>query len=171
MRIIFWLLAPVLKLIGSTALILYLLSRWLGDHHDRVPDPPKGVKWLPCDRGSGEKSSKIIGRGGDTIELNGHVLDVPPEAVERDTRFTIHELPTPNVTLTVTAAGPLKGTVNLTLSYARCLSRTPDTELIVWRYRKQDGWQDRGGKDDPRTRTITVTNTKISRFTIAEGRH
>lgn len=146
---------------------------------DWVPPPPPGKKWLMCVKGSGDRAIKTIGHDGDTITLNGHVLDVPKGAVppNESFRFTLREAKTREVMVNVKAkrvkaTSKFNGMVHLTLSYARCADGPTDGEkLDVWRHRSNDGLQPVGGNVDPQARTITVTNTKISRFTIAEGRH
>ncbi|CAN5794930.1 hypothetical protein BH23GEM7_BH23GEM7_29720 [soil metagenome] len=169
MRLIFALLRHLLALAGLAALIEKLFGRpidWL------PPRPPEVDRWLECERGSGDSCTRTIGYAGGTIEVNGHILTIPEGAVDRgrNIQFTLREAATRQLLVIVTAAGPFKGTVDLTLSYARCREKLPPpgTRLAVWRFRTQDGWQFLGGEVDSRTLTITVRNTGISRFAIAE---
>lgn len=168
MRLIFALLRLLMTLLGLAALFEKLFGRpidWL------PPRPPEVDRWLECGRGTGDSCTQTIGPAGGTIELRGHRLVVPQGAVDRDMQFTLREAATRELMVVVTAAGPFKGTVDLTLSYARCQESLlpPGARLVVWRFRKQDGWQRLGGDDDRRTFAITVRNTGISRFTIATG--
>lgn len=168
MRLIFALLRLLLTLAGLAALIEKLFGRPI----DWLPPRPPGVdRWLTCERGSGDSCTRTIGPGGGTLEVRGHVLVLPQGAVERDMQFTLREAATREVMVIATAAGPFTGTVDLTLSYARCPQGVPASgiRLLVWRYRLRDGWHNLGGDTDSQARTITVRNTGISRFVIAEG--
>ncbi|CAN5487626.1 hypothetical protein BH24GEM3_BH24GEM3_12010 [soil metagenome] len=172
MRIIFWLLGPVLKLFGSAALLLYFLSRWFGDRDDTIPNPPPRKKWLTCGRGSGKKSPPTtIGSDGGRIELNGHVLEVPRGALAQGAtaKFTLHELPTPQVAVIVTAQGKFKGKLSLTMSWARCGPKVNPSKPSIYRADSATNLQDLGGVvTDRAIRTDEVDH--LSKFIIAEGR-
>lgn len=163
MRLIFGLLRFLLTLAGLAVLLEFLRSLF-GPGNSSVLPPSPGKKWLTCGRGSGQSNSDTIGPAGGTLRLHGHLLTIPAGAVSRDTRFTLHEPPTPQVMVIATCAGPFGGNLSLTISWARCGPGVDpsDPEII------RDDGTNLGGI--VRGQTITTDRVDhLSRFIIATG--
>jgi hypothetical protein len=172
MRIIFGLLRFLLPFVGLAALINYLLGL-LGRPIDWVPPPPKdkdnGViaPWFRCGRGSGDSCTKTIGFAGGTLEVNGHVLEIPEGAVGQDeqVQFTLREAARPEVMVVVTPSRKFQKNLRLRISWARC---APDVNPVKPRIYRREDLEPLDGDVEGRS-IVTDRVRHSSGFMVAQG--
>lgn len=168
MRIIFSLLRFLLPYVGLAALIKYLL-RLLGQPIDWVPPPPPGPRatWFSCGRGSGDSCTKTIGFAGGTLEVNGHILEIPEGAVGRNEQiqFTLREAATPEVMVVVTPSREFEKNLRLTISWARC---APNVNPVNPRIFRRENLEPLDGVVEGRS-IVTDRIRRSSGFMIATG--
>ncbi|CAN5487761.1 hypothetical protein BH24GEM3_BH24GEM3_12030 [soil metagenome] len=139
----------------------------------QLPPLPAGWRALRCPFPDRQPRS-FTARAGrvERVGPDFALLEIPVGALDREVRFTFTPLDT---ILAVEIQADTRGLtfdrpVDLTMSFATCRGNVPapNQTLTIWRYREPEGWQNLGGNINGRV--IRVQITKISRFTIAEGR-
>lgn len=127
---------------------------------------------LECPIDTTRSVSATIGLLGGTLELDGHRLVIPLNAVLLPTEFTLTVPASNYMEVRVTAAGQehfeFLQPVSLTLSYGRCSRSNIEKENL--RIFHIDGnnaiLEDMGGTDDKAARTVTTSSDHLSDYAI-----
>lgn len=136
-----------------------------------------GPSPLECPVATTTSKTALIGLLGGAIELNGHRVMIPAEAVLLPTEFTMTVPASNYVKVDITAAGQehfqFRKPVSLTLSYARCTRTNIDKETLrIYYVDSQTNAiiDDMGGTDDKTARTVTTGTDHFSGYLIGQGR-
>lgn len=135
-----------------------------------------GPSPLECPTSVTRTTRATIGLMGGVLELDGHRVVIPADAVLLPTEFTL-TVPAGNyVEIDVKAAGEehfqFRKPVSLTLSYARCTRTNIDKEALRIYYvdsQTKAILEDMGGTDDKTNRTVTTGTDHLSGYVIAQG--
>lgn len=129
---------------------------------------------LVCPGGRPQRASAVIGAGGGTLALGGHLMVVPEGAVPQPTEFTMTLPPSRYVEVDITAAGAEHYTfarpVSVVIDYSRCRGPLlPSSDLSVWYIEGQNKElvQDMGGVDDRLSRRVQFWTDHLSSYAIA----
>jgi|GEM_PF-1658762 len=143
-----------------------------------VPDAAQlthgtGPALLECPTDVTKSTSKTIDLLGGTLELDGHKVVIPANAVLIPTTFTL-EVPAGNyMKIHVNAAGhahyQFEKPVSLTISYARCTrSNIEKHNLVISHVDEVTNaiLANMGGTDDKTARTVTTGTDHLSGYVI-----
>ncbi len=135
-----------------------------------------GPSPLECPVSTTASKTALIGLLGGVIELNGHRVVIPADAVLMPTEFTLTEPASNYVEVDIRAAGQehyeFRKPVSLTLSYARCTRTNIDKEALRIYYIDSQSKaliDDMGGTDDKAARTVTTGTDHFSGYVIGQG--
>jgi hypothetical protein len=135
-----------------------------------------GPSPLECPVSTTTSKTALIGLLGGVIELNGHRVVIPADAVLMPTEFTLTVPASNYVEVDIKAAGQehyeFRKPVSLTLSYARCTRTNIDKEALRIFYidsRTKALIDDMGGTDDKAARTVTTGTDHFSGYVIGQG--
>jgi hypothetical protein len=136
-----------------------------------------GPSPLECPVSTTTSTRATIGLTGGVIELAGHRVVIPAEAVLLPTEFTLTVPASNYVEVDIKAAGQehfeFRKPVSLTLSYQRCTRTNIDRENLRIYYidsRTKAIIDDMGGTDDKVARTVTTGTGHFSGYLIGQGR-
>lgn len=132
---------------------------------------------LECPTAVTRSTTGTIGLLGGVLELDGHRVVIPADAVLVPTEFTL-TVPAGNyVKIDVKAAGEehfqFRKPVSLTLSYARCTRTNIDRETLRIYYvdsQTNAFLEDMGGTDDKAGRKVSTGTDHFSGYLIGQGR-
>jgi hypothetical protein len=135
-----------------------------------------GPTALECPVSTSASKTALIGLLGGVIELNGHRVVIPADAVLMPTEFTLTVPASNYVEVDIKAAGQehyqFRKPVSLTLSYARCTRTNIDKEALRIYYIDSQSKaliDDMGGTDDKAARTVTTGTDHFSGYVIGQG--
>jgi len=135
-----------------------------------------GPTALECPVSTTTSKTALIGLLGGVIELNGHRVVIPADAVLMPTEFTLTVPASNYVEVDIKAAGQahyqFRRPVSLTLSYARCTRTNIDKEALRIYYIDSQSKaliDDMGGTDDKAARTVTTGTDHFSGYVIGQG--
>jgi hypothetical protein len=131
---------------------------------------------IECPVDSTVSKTATIDLLGGTLELDGHKLVVPANAVLLPTEFTLTVPASNHLEVDIKAAGEehfqFEQPVSLTLSYARC-SRSninkKDLKVFYIDAATKAILEDMGGTDDKTSRTVTTGTDHLSGYAIGQG--
>lgn len=134
---------------------------------------------LPCSFAKDDKSlPKEINRDGGQLAWQGHVLDIPPDALSGPVTFQMFERAAPILKLVITADGKeylkFNKPAKLTMNYAAgCFGqgRPPlPPQLQIVRLDSNDNTQDELGGNDVRPhKRVTTDIDHLSGYSVAGG--
>ena len=132
-----------------------------------------GATLLECPVGVTRSTSATIGLLGGVLELDGHRLVIPAQALLLPTEFTLTVPASNYVEIDVRAAGhehfDFLEPVALTISYDRCTRSNIDDETLRV-YHLDDGskaiLEDLGGSDDKALRAVTTSTDHLSDYAL-----
>lgn len=131
---------------------------------------------VECPVSTTRSTTATIGLLGGALELDGHRVVIPAEAVLAPTEFTLTVPASNYVEIDIKAAGQehyqFRKPVSLTLSYARCTRTNIDKEALRIFYidsRSKALIDDMGGTDDKTARTVTTGTDHFSGYVIGQG--
>lgn len=135
-----------------------------------------GPSPLECPVSTTSSKTALISLLGGTIELDGHRVVIPAEAVLQPTEFTLTVPASNYVEVDIKAAGQehyeFRKPVSLTLSYARCTRTNIDKEALRIYYidsQTKALIDDMGGTDDKAARSVTTGTDHFSGYVIGQG--
>ncbi|MBW3655497.1 MAG: hypothetical protein KY444_05280 [Gemmatimonadetes bacterium] len=136
-----------------------------------------GPSALECPVSTTRRTTATIGLLGGALELDGHRVVIPANAVLTPTEFTLTVPASNYVEIDIKAAGEehyqFRKPVSLTLSYARCTRTNIDKENLRIFYiddsRSKALVEDMGGTDDKAARTVTTGTDHFSGYVIGQG--
>lgn len=135
-----------------------------------------GPSPLECPVSTTTSTTATIGLLGGAIELDGHRVVIPADAVLVPTEFTLTVPASNYVEIDIKAAGEehyeFRKPVSLTLSYARCTRTNIDKENLRIFYIDSQSKalvDDMGGTDDKAARTVTTGTDHFSGYVIGQG--
>lgn len=136
-----------------------------------------GPSPLECPVSTTTSTKATIGLMGGVIELAGHRVVIPADAVLLPTEFTMTVPASNYVEVDIKAAGQehfeFRKPVSLTLSYQRCTRTNIDKENLRIYYidsRTKAILDDMGGTDNKAARTVTTGTDHFSGYLIGQGR-
>lgn len=131
-----------------------------------------GPTLLECPVDTSTSVTATIDLLGGTLELDGHRVTIPANAVLLPTEFTLTVPASNYLKVSVTAAGEehfeFLEPVSLTLSYERCSRSNIDkADLTVWYVSSSDVLlENMGGTDDKVAREVTTTTDHLSDYAL-----
>lgn len=132
-----------------------------------------GATLLQCPVGVTRSASATIGLLGGVLELDGHRLVIPAQALLLPTEFTLTVPASNYVEIDVRAAGQehfdFLEPVALTISYERCTRSNIDQETLRVYHVHDDSkviLEDLGGSDDKVVRAVTATTDHLSDYAL-----
>lgn len=135
-----------------------------------------GPSPLECPVSTTASKTALIGLLGGVIELDGHRVVIPADAVLMPTEFTLTVPASNYLEVDIKAAGQahyeFRKPVSLTLSYARCTRTNIDKEALRIYYidsQTKALIDDMGGTDDKAARTVTTGTDHFSGYVIGQG--
>lgn len=135
-----------------------------------------GPALLECPVDTTASKTATIDLLGGTLELDGHKLVIPANAVLLPTEFTLTVPASKYVEVDIKAAGEehfqFEQPVSLTLSYARCSRSNIEKENLKVFYidsATKSILEDMGGTDDKTSRTVTTGTDHLSGYAIGQG--
>jgi hypothetical protein len=123
---------------------------------------------LRCDALPEATVTRVIGRGGGTINVGPHTLVIPARALSRDTRITAH-LPGDNVSSVQLYPEGLRFSrpASLTLSYAHCRKLLPLPIQVVYTTDDLAILELLKSRDDPKAKKVRAPLDHFSRYAAA----
>lgn len=143
-----------------------------------APDQPlmtstsTGATLVECPTDVTRSVSATIDLLGGTLELDGHKLVIPANAVLFPTTFTLTVPASNYLKIQVTADGEehfqFESPVSMTLSYERCSRSNIDKKtLVIWYVSSADALlENMGGTDDKTARTVTTSTDHLSDYAL-----
>ena len=120
--------------------------------------------------------SKTIDLLGGTLELDGHRLSIPLNAVLLPTQFTLTVPASNYMEIKVTAGNQehfdFRAPVSLTIDYSRCTRSNINKSALriyYWDSATKVFLQDMGGTDDKAGRKVTTTTDHLSDYVIGQN--
>lgn len=143
-----------------------------------APETPRlssttGATLLECPKETADSAGALIGPLGGTLQLNGHEVTIPLNAVLLPTQFRLVE-PASNYMEVQVRAGDqehfqFQRPVSLRISYARC-TRSNIEKASLRIYHTDETTKailaDMGGTDDKTARVVTTSTDHLSGYTI-----
>jgi hypothetical protein len=129
-----------------------------------------------CGFAKRDSTTKPVGKGTTTVNLQGHQLKIPPGAAPVGTEITLSVPASERVEVHVQANGQehfqFDAPVELTISYARCRDEDlPAGDIHIFRLTDDgsDIQEDLGGKDDRRGKKVSTDLDHLSGYLIGGG--
>lgn len=132
-----------------------------------------GPYLLECPANAADSTTAVIGLAGGVLQLNGHKVVIPANAVLLPTEFRLVEPVSNYMEIQVRAAGhahyQFEHPVTMTVSYARC-TRTNIQKDNLRIYHTDEATKailaDMAGTDDKTAKTVTTSTDHFSGYIV-----